>query len=181
MKVDTNWEIYSTKHEIEVGKLSDPCEIADLFRQYSIEKYVYRIKHNGIVIKFGMSCPKANTARNGDRLYRQIGHNSSWQSKRLTGSSGADWRIIEEDFFNLHGVKIDHRFIRATVWDLTNYPFKTIDPFYEVNAIENELIERYISITGEKPIGNINDEANVKKKSLISTELMDSLFDWRFG
>ena len=177
MKVDPDWQKYVTKHEIKVGKLSDPCEIADLFRQHGIEKYVYRISYKGITIKFGMSCPSASTARHGDRLYRQIGHNSSWGDQRLTGSSGADWRVIEEDFEKEYGFKIDHNCMSITVWDLTNYPFETIDPSKEVNAIENSMIEKYTDIAGSKPIGNINDESTIKKKSSIPKDLMDDLFE----
>lgn len=178
MKVNIDWKKHARKHEIDIGKISDPSEIADLFRQYNIEKYVYRIRYKGIVIKFGMSCPSSSSARHGDRVYRQIGHNRSWNDKRLTGSSGSDWRVIEEDFEEEYGFNIDHRHITLTVWNLTNYPFETVKPFFEVNAIENSLIEQYVEITGSKPIGNINDEANIKKKSAVSKKLADGLFDW---
>jgi hypothetical protein len=181
MKIDTDWKQYSVKHEIDISKISDPYEITDLFSQMKIDKYVYRIKYKGIVIKFGMSCPSSSSARYGDRVYRQIGHNKSWNTKRLTGSSGSDWRIIEEDFTNEYGFNIDHNHMTLTIWDLTNYPFRTCNPFLEVNAIENSLIEQYVDITGSKPIGNINDEANIKKKSAVPKELANFLFDWRIS
>ena len=176
MKVIKDWQQFARKHEIDLSKINDPCEIADLFRKYSIEKYVYRIKYKGLVLKFGMSSPKAYTARNGDRLYRQIGHVSSWGTRRLTGSSGADFRIIEEDFENCYGHKLDYKFMSATIWDLTNYPFQTIEPDKEVNAVENQLIEDYVQVVGEKPIGNINDESIVKRRSAVPIVIMDSLF-----
>jgi hypothetical protein len=178
MKVNPNWRQYATKHEICGAKLTDPYEIVDLFKSQKIDKFVYRIKCKGIVGKFGMSCPKAKSAVPGDRLYRQIGHAVSWGALRLTGSSGADWRIVEEDFENLYGFKPSHKDMHITVWDLTNYPFETINPFDEVHAIECSLIEEYVNIVGEKPIGNINDEANVKRKSGISKKLAESLFDF---
>lgn len=177
MKVRGDWLSFAKRHEINIGKINDPCEIADLFRKYSIEKYVYRIKYKGIVLKYGMSSPKAYTARNGDRLYRQIGHVSSWGPQRLTGSSGSDFRITEEDFENLYGYKLDHKHMTATVWDLTKFPFQTVEPYKEVNAIENFLIEEYVKIAGEKPIGNINDEAIVKRQSAVPSALIDSLFE----
>lgn len=176
MKVIKDWQQFARKHEIDLGKINDPCEIADLCRKYSIEKYVYRIKYKGLVLKFGMSSPKAYTARNGDRLYRQIGHVSSWGTCRLTGSSGADFRIIEEDFENCYGHKLDHKFMSTTIWDLTNCPFQTIEPDKEVNAIENQLIEEYVQIVGEKPIGNINDESIIKQRSAVPIVIMNSLF-----
>ncbi len=176
MKIRTDWLSFARKHEIDISRINDPCEISELFRNYSIERYVYRIKYKGLVIKFGMSSPKARSARNGDRLYRQIGHISSWGDQRLTGSNGADFRIAEEDFEKLYGYKLDHRFMTATVWDLTKFPFETVEPDKEVNAIENFLIEEYIRIVGEKPIGNINDESIVKRRAAVPLSLMKSLF-----
>jgi hypothetical protein len=42
--------------------------------------------------------------------------------------------------------------------------------------MENELIEDYVRIVGEKPIGNINDEAYIKTKGLVATETLEKLF-----
>ncbi len=177
MKVRQDWQMFAKKYDIKVEKISDPYIIVEFFKQCSIEKYVYRIKYKNIVLKFGMSSPKAKSAIPGDRLYRQIGHISSWQDQRLTGSSGADFRITEEDFENLYGFKLDHKHITLTVWDLTDYPFITIEPDKEVNAIENHLIEKYVEIVGEKPIGNLNDESEIKRHAAIPIELMEALFE----
>jgi hypothetical protein len=178
MKVNADWKKYAKKHQIEIGNLNDPYEIVDLFKTYSIEKYVYRIKYKGVVIKYGMSCPKSKSAISGDRVYRQIGHNCSWGNKRLTGSSGSDWRITEDDFEKMYNHKIDHLGMSVTVWDLTNYPFETTKPFNEVNAIENSLIEEYVELVGEKPIGNINDESGVKNRAGVQTKLVQALFSF---
>jgi hypothetical protein len=176
MKANPNWKYHAKQHEICLARLSDPYDIVELFKMHRIEKFLYRITYKGIVLKFGMSCPKSLSAIPGDRVYRQIGHACSWGTKRLTGSSGADWRIIEEDFEKLYGFKPDHRDMTVTVWDVSNYPFETLNPFDEVNAIENSLIEEYVNIVGQKPIGNINDEANIKRKSGISKKLAEALF-----
>jgi hypothetical protein len=178
MKVNPNWRQFATKHEIYGKNLNHPYEIVELCKSHKIDKFVYRIKCRGIVEKVGMSCPKSRHAVPGDRIYRQFGHAKSWGNLRLTGSSGSDYRIVEEDFENMYGFKPDHRDKQITIWDLSNYPFETMNPFDEVHAIECSLIEEYVNIVGEKPIGNINDEANAKRKSGIPKKLAESLFDF---
>jgi hypothetical protein len=64
----------------------------------------------------------------------------------------------------------------VTIYDVTNYPFKTIDPWTEINVMENDLIERYRELVGEKPIGNINDEANAKRRPKILKSTWGDLF-----
>jgi hypothetical protein len=171
-----NWNIIPT-HTIDVGKLSDPYEICDLLKQHKIRKYVYRIKYKGIVIKYGMS---ADRSRNyGDRLYRQIAHSESWGARRNNGSSGSDWRIIEDDFYKLYGSKIDKADMTIKIWNLSAYPFVSINTAKEVFYIEQNLIEAYTTAVGEKPIGNINDDTNYKRKGYIPKKLFgnDGLFE----
>ena len=162
-------------HSINVGKLSDPYDICHLLKQHKVSKYVYRIMYKGIVIKYGMS---ADRSRNyGDRLYRQIAHSESWGARRNNGSSGADWRIIESDFEKLYGVKLDKDHITIKIWNMSNYPFVSIDPWTEVYYVEQTLIENYNTIVGEKPIGNINDDANYKRKGHIRRDTFGGLFE----
>ena len=119
----------------------------------------------------------ADRSRNfGDRVYRQIAHAESWNDLRNTGSSGADWRIIEEDFYKLYGIKINKNHLEIKIWDLTNYPWFSTVPRNEVIRMENELIEEYTKIVGEKPIGNINDEAQIKSKGLVPIDTLEKLF-----
>jgi hypothetical protein len=173
MTIDTNWSIIPT-YILDVKDLTDPYDICNFCKKYNIDWYLYRIKYKGIVLKFGMS---ADRSRNyGDRSYRQIAHSESWNEKRLNGSSGADWRIIEEDFYKLYDIKIDRKFMEIKFWNLTDYPFISTIPRNEVLRMENELIEEYIKIVGEKPIGNINDEAYIKTKGLVTTQTLENLF-----
>ena len=176
MKINHNWQQLAKKHHIDVGLITDPYDIVHYFKFHNIKKYLYRINWTHSVLKFGMSCPSARTALPGERLYRQIGHATSWGERCLTGSSGADWLIIEKDFEKAYGIIPCHNKMTATIWDVSNYPFETINPFYEVNAMENILIEEYVKIVGQKPIGNINDEANARRRSGISKKLIEDLF-----
>jgi len=174
MKFNVNWSIIPT-HTIDVGNLCEAYDISRIMKSHKIDKYLYRITYKGIVIKFGMSADKSRDY--GERIYRQIGHSRSWGTCRLTGSSGADWRIIEEDFNNLYSFEIDKNFVKIKIWDVSKYPFQTINHRNEIIDIENQLIENYVNVVGEKPIGNINDEANIVRKAFIKTETWAGLFE----
>jgi hypothetical protein len=169
-----NWNSIPT-HCIDVGKLLDPYDICHLLKQHKVSKYAYRIMYKGIVIKYGMS---ADNSRNyGDRLYRQIAHAESWGAKRNNGSSGADWRIIESDFEKLYGFKISKDYITIKIWNMSNYSFVSFDPWTEVYYVEQTLIESYNTIVGEKPIGNINDDSNYKRKGHIRKDTFGGFFE----
>jgi len=174
MKISTNWNIIPT-YNINIKDLQSPYDVSLFMKSHKIDKYLYQIMYKGIVIKFGMS---ADNSRNyGERIYRQIGHLRSWGNQRLTGSSGSDWRIVEEDFENLYGIPIDKDYIKIKIWDLTDYPFITINPWNEVLILESQLIARYVEAVGEKPIGNINDEANSIRRTSIHTSTWVKLFE----
>lgn len=179
MKLTTDWSIIPT-YKIDVGNIVVPYDISRYMKRHKIDKYLYQIIYKGIVIKYGMSADKARDY--GERVYRQIGHIRSWGQDRLTGSSGSDWRIIEEDFNNLYGMDIDRMFVKIKIWDVSKYPFQTITPRNEIFIMESELIETYVRVVGEKPIGNINDDANrfgIPKsiKPLILTDTWTGMFE----
>ena len=175
MKVNVDWDNIST-YDINVGMLSDPFEISKILKEYKIRKYCYRIMFKGIVIKYGMSAD--NSKNCGERIYRQVGHSASWGEQRLNGSSGADWRIVEEDFHKEYGIQIDKNHMTIRIWDFTDFAFQTYNPWDEVNAIEAQLIDEYVKLIGEKPIGNINDEANVIRKAAVTKDTMNNLFTY---
>ena len=164
-------------HNIDVSKLNHPADIVDIFKQSKIDKYLYQITYKGIVLKYGMSAD--NSGMWGERLYRQIGHSSFWdKGTRFTGSSGSDYRIIEEDFKKKYGLEIQKDGLTIRVWNASNYPFDSLDPWMEVNRMERELIESYVKVVGEKPIGNINDEPDYRKRARITKEIFDPLFEY---
>ena len=174
MDTSINWNLIP-QHTILGHTLDDPFDISRILKQFKIRKYLYRIVYNGIVIKYGMSGD--NSKNYGERLYRQIGHCKSWGNKRLTGSSGSDFRITEEDFEILYGFGIDHTKLTITVYDCTQYPFITINWWDEVLAMETYLIKKYVELVGTKPIGNINDEKNIQRKPKILIKTWESLFE----
>ena len=176
MNFKFNWASFP-KHTLDAGSLSVPASIVQFFKKHSIDKYVYCIMFKGIVIKFGMSAAESSTREWGERVYRQIGHCYSWgKGIRLEGSSGADWLIIERDFKELYGFDINHNELKVIVWDVTNYAFQSFNHFIEVESMESELINNYLEQFGEKPIGNINDEANKRNPSFVSVKTFDTNF-----
>jgi hypothetical protein len=166
------------KYKIECQYLNTAFDIRDAFKNKGISKYVYRINYKGVVLKYGMSCERFKSKDPGDRLYRQIGHSESWGPQRIDGSSGSDWRIIEEDYNKLYGTKIDRMSISIQVYDFTHYDFVSTDPRKEVYFAEQELIELYRDIVGEKPIGNINDDPLYRKKGYIPKKTFDANFEF---
>ena len=175
MPTKYNWSSFPC-YTLHIKDISSPIEINHFFKKYNIDKYVYRIKFKGIVLKFGMSSPKSESRDWGDRLYRQIAHCTSWKEQRIDGSSGADWLVIERDFKEKYGIEIDHSKLVCTVWDVTDYNFESFDPSLEVEKMESELIEQYVQIVGEKPIGNLNDHVNAQNRSYVPKETYDTIF-----
>jgi hypothetical protein len=176
MNYKFNWASFP-RYTLDIGSLSVPASIVQYFKKYNIDKYVYCIMFKGIVIKFGMSAPESLSREWGERVYRQIGHCYSWgKGIRIEGSSGADWLVIERDFRELYGFDIDHNELKLIVWDVTNYAFQSFNPFNEVESMESELINNYLEQFGQKPIGNINDEANKRNISFVSVQTFDTNF-----
>ncbi len=173
--MEINWNAIP-KYEINLRKLDSPNLLCHIFKHYNIDKYVYRIKFKELVIKFGMSAD--NSRDYGDRVYRQVGHMSSWpQGIRLDGSSGSDFRIVETDFLTLYGFPLDHKYTTITVWNVTDYNFQSVDSRKEILAMEAQLINTYTTIVGTKPIGNINDEAYNKERPHIRKDILANLIE----
>lgn len=155
--------------EINCGLIDSPSTIMNVFRQRKVTQYIYRIKYKGIVIKFGMSASESSDP--GERLYRQIAHLNTWKEKQIRGPSGAEFRIVEDDFENLYGEKLIKDHINLKVYNFTNYAFTTIKPVDEIYYAEQQLIKLYSDLVGEKPIGNIDDDQNVFQKKHISKQV----------
>lgn len=162
------------KRIIDIGNLTNPYDICRLLKHWNIDWYLYRINYKGIVLKYGMSAD--NSKNHGDRLYRQIAHASCWNELQNHGSSGRDFRGTEESLFKAYGIQMEREFLTVTVWDVTKYPFVTINPAKEVEQIESVLIQQHIDATGHKPIGNIEHKKYLPKQPGIPAALYNRLF-----
>jgi hypothetical protein len=174
-----NWNVIPT-YEIGVADLIQAYNICDIMKARKTRAYCYSITNKAtmdkplILIKYGMSYD--NSPNFGERIYRQIAHSKSWGEQRSKGHSGADWRVIEEDFLEHYGFEIKKDNLIIKIWDLTNYPFTLCNQWDEVNKIESHLINEYVQIYGKKPIGNINDESRTFFRSAVAIETMNNLF-----
>jgi len=171
-----NWTFVKTLN-INLRNIYQPYDISIIMNNQKVRKYLYRIKWKNVVIKFGMSFD--NSRNCGERVYRQLGHCKSWGTQRLNGSSGSDWRVIEDDFYNLYGFHMDHRDIELTIYDFTDYPFVTANEWSELNSMEIHLINSYTKLVGSKPIGNVHDDENFVKKASPLKAVLEDLF--KFG
>ena len=161
---------------IDIGKMTDPNEITSFFKQHGIDYYIYQINYNHILFKYGMSADNAGVW--GERLYRQIAHSCIWEEGvRHEGSSGAEYRIIEEKFKTQYDADIDKSRMTVRVWDFTNYEFDSIDAWKEIENIEQQMIATYEQLTGAKPIGNLNQVKDYRKRARIPKSVASSLFE----
>lgn len=169
----TDWSIIPT-HIIDVGNLTAPSEICKFMKSHDIDKYMYRITYKGIVLKFGMSAD--NSKIYGDRIYRQIAHASFWEEQQNQGSSGRDFRGVEEALLETYGIVLQHEHLKIKIWDVTNYPFFSLNPAKEIVDMESELVQQHIDVTGERPMGNIEDKKYDAKTPGIPAKLYNNLF-----
>jgi hypothetical protein len=126
---------------------SDHNDLTKLFKLHGIQDYVYTIETKYGVVKHGES---ANTiGPNGERLYRQLGHLLGWE-RRLTGSSGAEMRIVAEEYEKMYGEPLTRNDVTVRITDLTGVPYAKD----ECVALERCLINESIKTDGRAPIGN---------------------------
>lgn len=155
------------RYNINLRNCSNPSDICKIVKRYNTRFYIYRITYKGLVIKFGKSTELSRMY--GERVYRQVGHSLSWQSP-LKGKCGSDWYYIEEAFFNRYRFNMDKNDIVVTIWDFTKYPFLSINVDNEIQKYETNLIQSYVEVVGEKPIGNICDDRKSLKLLTVSKE-----------
>lgn len=161
-------------YDFDLKNFNQPSDISGWFKSMRINKYVYRINYKGLVLKYGMS---EGTQMPGERVYRQIGHSDSWNSP-LVGPNGADWLIIEKLIRKAYGITDMHKDdITVKVWDLSKYRFNTVNPKYEIERIESNLIQEHLDVVGQKPIGNLCNDAASNNRTACSIDAFESLFE----
>jgi hypothetical protein len=161
-------------YTIHLSQLLKASEIMKHFKQLGITSNVYGFENlkRGIM-KYGVQYD-CIAQQPGERTYRQAFHIPGWPSKPSPRSAGNDMLEIIPFFPGI--TKND---ICIHIWDMTNYPrASAIDPKYEVNLLERQLIKEHINKVGYKPIGNIKDESHMDNKLIITDQHFGSLFDY---
>jgi hypothetical protein len=162
---------------MDLKNMTMPIEIVHEFnRNYpKYLGYIYCIKYQGLVIKYGRS--RNSNESNGDRVYSQLGHLSSWGKHRLSRGAGAEFIHIVNDVKQTYNIELDHRYMSITVWDFSKYKFKALDKSFDFRWFEAELLRRYTESVGGLPIGNIRSEAGVLSKTYIPADYWDKIIN----
>ena len=160
--------------QLDLSKMKNACEIKGIMKKLAIKDYCYAFMHNNIVMKFGQSGDNDwMRGSYGERIYRQARFIPGWPTLAAAGSAGCDMAALAEKFPN-----IDKNDVSIQVWDMTNVAFSVAtDHRHELTIVENELIAMHIKAFGHQPLGNIKDQSYITKKTRVTDQVFNSLFD----
>jgi hypothetical protein len=149
-------------------------QIKNHMRRAGIKFYCYAFTYKGTVMKYGMSADNDWTKGSfGERIYRQAFHIPGWPSKPSPNSAGNDMADVIKHF-----PLINKNDVCIKVWNMTHYPFAVADcPKIEVLDCECTLLDLYEKQHNQLPVGNIRDERKLPKKSRVTDQVFNSIFD----
>jgi hypothetical protein len=172
MKFNTNFNLIP-RYSLSLSQITYPSEILRFFARNRITgQYVYSFSATGILMKYGMS---DNSSIAGERVYRQAGHIPLGWTVTPASSSGADMRILCDQFLAEYGIPVHKNNVILEVYDLTNYPRKWVGDNEDMLICEGELIEQYEIIHKGRPIGNIKPGRIEPRTS--EADVYNSIFD----
>jgi len=161
--------------KIELFKLNDPTEILAIMRQHNILYYVYLFVSPDGVLKYGQS--SCGNGQPGERIYRQAGHLAGW-SKRLSGSSGSDMRIIADDYQDRYSKTLNKNDVFIYVINMTNLPAPDCYNIeFQCKDLEKSLIQECIEFYGQAPIGNRDPDTKLMIRRHRVSEVFNKLFE----
>jgi hypothetical protein len=77
-----------------------------------------------------------------------------------------------------HFPHINKNDVCVKVWDMTDYPFAVDgDPKHEVTQLEDQFLDSYIKQHGSLPLGNLRDESHIRRKTRVTDQIFNSIFD----
>lgn len=158
----------------DLGKCLHACEIKGMMKTLGIKYYCYAFVYKSTIMKFGQSADNDWIRGSfGERIYRQSFHIPGWPSKPSPNMSGNDMVDIIKHFPNI--TKND---VCIKVWDMTKYQFAVVaNPKHEVTQLEDQLLAEYVSVYSTLPIGNLRDESHIRRKTRVSDQMFNSMFD----
>jgi hypothetical protein len=166
-----------TIYEIDLDKLGTAVDISTIVKDFNTIKYVYTFEYHGEIIKHGISVDKKSIP--GERIYRQAGHLKGWRTQLAPGSAGDDMRDIDVKYSAITGENLNRKGMRITIRDLTKIDSPSIaDKDLHVKRLERQLIKEYKEKHNKLPLGNIKDESHVDRKTCITKETWNSLFEF---
>ena len=147
---------------ILIKDLSKPIDLTKTMQQIGAYSYAYIFKHNGKIIKIGMS--KDNSAIYGERLYRQVANLPGWPTTPLS-SCGKDILAAVMFFERKETVTVHKDNCSVEIW---------IGP--KASNIEDELLTQYEAFHGCLPPGNPKDTRPAHLKSKVRKDVFANLF-----
>lgn len=159
---------------IDLSHMLHAHEIKKIMKDLKITDYCYAFIYKSTVMKFGQSGDNDwRRGSYGERIYRQARFIPGWPETAAEGSAGCDMGELILKFPNIN--KND---VCIKVWDMTNFTFSVAsDHRHELTVVENELIAEHIKTFGHQPIGNVKDESYIVRKTRVTDQIFDSLFD----
>jgi hypothetical protein len=159
---------------IDLGRCLNACEIKSIMKKTGIKYYCYAFIYNSTIMKYGMSADNDWMRGSfGERIYRQAFQIPGWPSKPSPKSAGNDMLDVIKYFPNIHKSNVC-----VKVWDMTGFPFAVEScPKDEVLECEKVLLDLHEKQFGSLPIGNIRDERQMPKKTRVTDQIFNSMFD----
>ena len=158
----------------DLGKFLNACEIKGMMKKLGIKYYCYAFLYKSTTMKYGQSADNDWIRGSfGERIYRQSFHIPGWPKKPSVNSAGNDMLDIIKNFPNIN--KND---VCIKVWDMTNYPFAVQrNPKHEVTQLEDQLLDSHEKQFGYLPMGNLRDESHIRRKTRVTDQIFNSMFD----
>ena len=159
---------------IDLSQMSQACEIKHIMKNLGITDYCYAFIYNSTVMKFGQSGDNDWIRGSyGERIYRQARFIPGWPTVAAAGSAGCDMADLAKKFPNINKSNVCIR-----VWNMSNVAFSVAtDHRHELTVVENELIAEHIKNFGYQPVGNVKDESYIVKKTRVTDQMFDNLFE----
>lgn len=88
-------------------------------------------------------------------------------------------RDIDVKYSVITGANLNRKGMRITIRDLTKIDSPSIaDKDLHVKRLERQLIKEYKEKHNKLPLGNVKDESHVDRKTCITKETWNSLFEF---
>jgi len=152
--------------------MESPLEITKL-KNIKTKVYLYTIYCRNRLVKYGISYGN-NEPISLERIYRQLGHLTSFGEYRHTGSSGIQFRETEQSFLKQYGIELNHNDVTVELEMFDGYPF-VIESKMELENYESSKIQAFVQRYGFKPPGN--DRILNHNRSAISPTAFNNLFE----
>ena len=160
---------------LDCSQMLHAAEVKHIMKKIGVRDYCYAFIYKSTVMKFGQSGDNDwQRGSYGERIYRQARFIPGWPTTPAPGSAGSDMGLLVKKFPG-----INKNQVCIKVWDMTGHSFSVqTDHRHELTVVENQLIAEHIKDFGYQPVGNIKDESYITKKSRVTDQVFDSLFDY---